>query len=696
MKKNIFSGFSSRISLSVSGLFALTLSLSAVSCSDFEDLNKDPFAAGADQTQIEYFINNSIIGAQQDPDVAERAFVLYWKDAAHFDRIGSLSEGYTSDEWTTAYYNQSSTWQTNINSAIELYNSKKASGVKLSDYEENLYQVSRIWRAYLMSEFTDIFGAMPIKAFQGTNPDFNSVKDVYDFLLKELTEASGALKPSATSPNKDLDPAYGYDFKKWKRFAGSLRMRLAMRLLNANPDKAKDEFQKAVATGEYIMDYGDIFSVQEMDGWNALTGVMTRAWNDHVLSATINNLSLGLGGLTSEELLKPFASDFKAAIEQRKADQAAQIEANSKVEEKDKKPVWPDLTIRYLAKDEMGVYYPQHFATKSNDPAAGYFANGLPFSIDPRMYKLFSIPGNTPNAHFWVHPWNVPYTNTPVRGLMSTEKGKETETYKELDAAFTWNAYVAGNWKTKGTINKVQSWLGTQPRLVKEFRNSSMKRVFFGNWETYFLIAEAAEYGWTVPMTGKEAYEKGVRASFEYWDKALPDSYSVAGYVDRYLADKSFSRVGTSVAWGHTAEPPAAVKMTRVNGYTGKAETFDYKYPINNLYKNGTVHNDHLTKIITQKYLAQLPWLPLEAWSDQRRLGLPFFENPAVEDKIETLPALTDANYTESRWEFFPQRIKYPSSLANNVPDGYKQAVGLLNGPDELATPLYWSKAAKK
>ncbi|MDD7558663.1 MAG: hypothetical protein SOW44_00140 [Porphyromonas sp.] len=40
--------------------------------------------------------------------------------------------------------------------------------------------------------------------------------------------------------------------------------------------------------------------------------------------------------------------------------------------------------------------------------------------------------------------------------------------------------------------------------------------------------------------------------------------------------------------------------------------------------------------------------------------------------------------------------LMYPSSLANNVPDGYKQAVGLLNGPDELATPLYWSKAAKK
>src|SRR3978361_2350714 len=48
------------------------------------------------------------------------------------------------------------------------------------------------------------------------------------------------------------------------------------------------------------------------------------------------------------------------------------------------------------------------------------------------------------------------------------------------------------------------------------------------------------------------------------------------------------------------------------------AGTVAVAYPKNDLYKSGTVRNDHLTKIITQKYLAQLPYLPLETWSDHR------------------------------------------------------------------------------
>jgi hypothetical protein len=108
---------------------------------------------------------------------------------------------------------------------------------------------------------------------------------------------------------------------------------------------------------------------------------------------------------------------------------------------------------------------------------------------------------------------------------------------------------------------------------------------------------------------------------------------------------------------------------------------------------NGTVKNDQLTKIITQKYIAHMPWLPLEAWSDHRRLGLPFFENIAVELPNNYLPDLTSSNYMTNSVRFFPQRLKYPSSLPNTNPDGYAIATGFLsNGKDEVLTPLWWAK----
>ena len=87
-----------------------------------------------------------------------------------------------------------------------------------------------------------------------------------------------------------------------------------------------------------------------------------------------------------------------------------------------------------------------------------------------------------------------------------------------------------------------------------------------------------------------------------------------------------------------------------------------------------------------------MPWLPLEAWADHRRLGLPFFENPAVENSLPNLPDLSTTNFMTNQIKFFPQRLRYPSSLLNADPDGYNQAISLLGGADAVLTPLWWAK----
>jgi hypothetical protein len=160
------------------------------------------------------------------------------------------------------------------------------------------------------------------------------------------------------------------------------------------------------------------------------------------------------------------------------------------------------------------------------------------------------------------------------------------------------------------------------PAISNVYRQSTNKRVWFGPWETYFLLAEAAEYGWTVPGTAKQNYESGIAASFEY--------HGVSQFLNQYLTSQAYNRVGTSVAFDHTAEAQPFT-VSYVDGYTKENKTTTYTYPKNSIYKNGQFNNEHLTKIITQKFIAQHPWLPLEAWSDHRRLGLPFFENQAVE-----------------------------------------------------------------
>lgn len=268
-------------------------------CSDFDEVNTDPTATTIDQARVEYAINKSISYAQMDPDVAERAFVLNWKTAARQHFTSGIAVGSYNDDWISAYYNKSADWQKSAALAITLADDKIAKG-GLTGHDAvmipNMKQVARIWRAYLMSEFVDNFGALPKEAFQGVNPEFNSTQDIYYFLLDELKDAASSLDTSVTPDDteKKYDRAYNFDFSKWVKFGNSMRMRLAMRLSEVDPSKAQSEFEDAVKGG-YIANNSDNFTVAERPGWDELTGVMTREWNSQQLSATLNNLMIGLG-----------------------------------------------------------------------------------------------------------------------------------------------------------------------------------------------------------------------------------------------------------------------------------------------------------------------------------------------------------------------------------------------------------------
>ncbi|WP_290798702.1 SusD/RagB family nutrient-binding outer membrane lipoprotein [Flavihumibacter sp. UBA7668] len=624
---------------------SLAISASLLSgCNKFDEINKDPFLVTEDQVQVEYFINNAITGSQQDPHIAERIFVLYWKTAGRQQFGGGISSGGYNDGWSSDYYGGGymGGWLNAINSGVQVAESQLEKGTAKS-YTNNLLQVSRIYRAYLMSELTDNFGPIPINAFQGTNPEFSSEKEVYYFMLSELKDAASKIEPDVAGPDAKFDLAYGFNFAKWQRYANSMRLRLAMRLSEVDAAKAKAEFEDAV-TKPLITTADDMFQVAELGGWHALTGVMTREWNYFQLSATMRNLTIGLGGIES----------------------ADQVGAN--------------MQSHIKPAGYIGMRFLDHFTTLTNDPSAGYWLDGLPNTVDPRAYKAYIIPGDFTNSDFNSYPSWDNSAKTTVRNLVDASGG----VVKTLDAAGTWNAPANGDWGAKGAKNQIRSYNGAIPRHGQKFRNSANKRIYFAPWETYFLIAEAAVRNWTVPMSGQAAYEAGIDASFTYW--------GVSNHATAYKASTEYNMAGTSVSWTHTTEPGATHAMTYIDGYTNTPGVVQVEYPVNNLYQGGTVRNDLLTKIITQKFIAQTPYLPLEAWSDHRRLGLPFFENPAVENPLVNMPALNSTNYKTAQVNFFPQRLKYPSSLQSSNQAGYDQAVSLLGGPDAVLTPLWWAK----
>lgn len=645
-KNIIFTGL-----LAFSGLF--------VSCID-EDMNVDPMAINKDQLKPEWSLNASISNAQMDPHIAERIFVLSWKSASRFDRANGLSLGSDNNSWALDYLSigWGAGWLRDANLAIDRAQAKidnKEAEAGAYPYYKNVLQMSRIWRAYLLSEFADTFGPMPtVDSFTGENPSFEDQKAVYTFILTELKEATNALDTSIKMADLDpnLDLFYASDVSKWAKYGNSLRMRIAMRLSEIEPQLAKQHFEEA-ASKPFISVLTDIAQVQENDGWSSFTGVMTRTWNAQPMSKTFYNLTVGLGGL---EFPVP------AALASHIKD--------------------PNTY--------MGLKLDKHFPTTTNDPSAGYLFNGIPKYVDPRAPLLYHIVGYRDDKG--VYPETIlkndgdaainPQNFNAIKFL---KEGTEETAEATVDITNIWSTAVAGVWDQKGSLSADYIKNRNFPSLSNKYRTSTNKRVFFGNWESYFLLAEAKYRGWNVPGTAQENYEKGIAASFEY--------HGISSQLTSYLSSTAYNRVGTSVLFTHTAEA-ADYSINYEDGYTGTTGKVTYKYPENTIYNSGATNNDVLTKIITQKYLAQVPWLPLEAWSDHRRLGLPFFENPAAEvayDSQSQIP-LTPQNSKTSSWDFYPKRMRFPVDWKNRDPKGYEQAQSFLNGPDKTSTPLWWSK----
>ena len=637
-----------------------------VSCSDFDEVNTNPTAAGEEYVKPQYALNNSIGQAQMNPGTAERIVVYNWASAARIcGEMSFLNVGRYSDDYTSSYYypdlSASIKNATLAITAVENQLEAATTTAHEKEFFPNVKQFARIWRAYLISEFVDNFGPYPIESFLGENPVFNSEKDDYEFILKELKEAAAAINTSVLPVEAEgkCDPFDNvkYDPVKWQKYANSLRMRLAMRLSNIDKATAQAEFEDA-AKGNKILTADDMFAVKENDGWDVFSGVYTRSFDDQVLSSTVANLLTNLGGVKVTEQRSDLASYVKPA-------------------------------------NYLGIKYDRHYVANTDNPTKQYWLDGMPENLDPRALKIFCLPDDE-NAENYIDKYNdrtakdfVLYT-VDENGNPIPNKDNPGEI--KIDATRCWNGYPAGSrggWSPTLAYNQlVTNGYGpgcTLPMLGKDYCKGK-SRIFFAAWETYFLLAEASLYGWNTGTTAKEAYENGIKASFEY--------FGVSEYVNDYLNSTNYNRVGTSVKFDHTTEPTAE-QMTYVDGYSKEQKTVTYEYPTASKTLYGKALNDHLTKIITQKFIAQTPYLVLEMWSDFRRLGLPFFEIPANESSMTGSDMVNVWNPNSwkdgQKWEFYPQRMRYPSSLENADPEGYKQAVELLGGSDNIITPLWWT-----
>lgn len=120
---------------------------------------------------------------------------------------------------------------------------------------KNVFHLTRIYYAFLLSMQTDTYGDIPLDYYlKGLLPPhqqvtYTSQSEVYAYIFQMLDEAVKNIDPSnanqAVFESTD-DKCFQGDVSKWLRFANTLRLRLALRISNVDPQWARREGEAAM------------------------------------------------------------------------------------------------------------------------------------------------------------------------------------------------------------------------------------------------------------------------------------------------------------------------------------------------------------------------------------------------------------------------------------------------------------------
>ena len=107
---------------------------------------------------------------------------------------------------------------------------------------KNRVTIAKIWKAYIYSNAVTMWGSIPVTAALEGTPAvaYDREEEIYYALMAQLKELAAAIDLSGDKYAALADKVYSGDLSKWRKFANTLRLRLAMRIAEANPVKAKE------------------------------------------------------------------------------------------------------------------------------------------------------------------------------------------------------------------------------------------------------------------------------------------------------------------------------------------------------------------------------------------------------------------------------------------------------------------------
>ncbi len=159
----------------------------------------------------------------------------------------------------------------------------------------HFWAVALILQVQAMSRVTDYYGPIPYsKVGQGSTTPYDSQQAVYNLFFAQLDTAATNLKayiaanPGVT-PFAKFDMVYGGSYPEWLKYANSLRLRLAMHIVNIDAATAKTQALKAINDpGGLITTNGDNATLTGYGYHNPIWWIGT-SWTDLACGASLTS-----------------------------------------------------------------------------------------------------------------------------------------------------------------------------------------------------------------------------------------------------------------------------------------------------------------------------------------------------------------------------------------------------------------------
>ncbi len=355
-------------------------------------------------------------------------------------------------------------------------------------------------------------------------PAYDKVENLYDVWVNELDGYIATFQDNTQSVIAKQDLFFNGDLAKWAKLANTIKLKIAVRLYNNNPDKAKQIAQAVVSNSAgYIDSIDDSFMFHKAD------------------ASTGGDDAYGIGDLNIEN----FWGGSSANV----------------------------INYMLASRDPRVRFFYRKNAY--NSKIVQCFIDNEKYDDLPPFIKEAAVLDENGNFKEWGgmgEPW-IRYYGHPIVFNGSDEYKDMVGVYYDTgdrytiqigDASKSYGMYSSINGEM--LLGRVDYSVPTEPggAVIQDTEDVVWWQLVMGAGETNLYLAELAQLGASLPKSAEDYYNRGVELSVKEWD-TIAAKNKIPYYSSTYNYDPNEATISLKDGEIETMLATDAVKFTGSN-----------------------------------------------------------------------------------------------------------------------------------